>query len=232
MVLADGFDLTAFLNKYSIERMVDLVETTTMATTGAVYVSRIGGTKDGKVSLAGFWDGTATTGIDVRADAQLNGASFYQTIVHGGNTYGNRAGVMTVKEGNYKTEASVSDAVSFSLDEEIDGAISGGWLLHALGAETGAGNDSTSKDLGASGYTGFRANLHVTAFSGTSITPKLQDSANNSVWADLTGGAFSAASAVGAQQISSSTQAVRQYVRTAWTGTISSVTFAVAIAQY
>lgn len=234
VVIVDGYDLTTFCNKVGVDRSIDVAETTAFALTGNVYKTRLAGALDGKVSLGGFWDGTATSGIDARADAQLNGADLVTSIVWGGNTKGNKAALLVIKQGSYKNEASISDAVTFTLDGEANGSSNAGFLLHALGAETSASN-GTGQDMNtvaAGAFTGYTANLHITAFSGTSITVKLQDCATlGGVYADLSGATFTAATAIGAQQITSSTQSVQQFVRIAWTGTFTTCTFLVTVSK-
>ncbi len=92
---------------------------------------------------------------------------------------------------------------------------------------TGASTD----DTGSSAF-GLQAYLQVTAFTGTDVTVKLQDSANNSSFSDLTGGAFAATTtAHTTQRIATSNSAtVRRYVRVALTTSagFTSLSFAVA----
>lgn len=234
VVMVDAFDLTSFCNKVSVDRSVDMAETTAMSLTGAVYKTRLAGDIDGKLSLGGYWDGTATTGIDVRADAQLNGADLVTSIVWGGNTKGNRAALLVIKESDYKTDAQESSAVTFSLNGEVNGSVSNGYLLHALGQETAATNGA-GQDMNpvlAAAFTGYIANLQVLEFTGTSITVKLQDATTlGGVYADTTGAVFTAVTAAGAQQITSNTQSVRQFVRVAWTGTFTTCTFLVTMSK-
>ncbi|WP_372352624.1 hypothetical protein [Streptomyces sp. KL116D] len=80
---------------------------------------------------------------------------------------------------------------------------------------------------------GLQAYLHVFAFTGTSVTVKLQESSDNGVgdpWADVTGGAFTAATAIGAQRIETARGlTVKRYLRAVSTGTFTSATFAVSV---
>lgn len=86
-----------------------------------------------------------------------------------------------------------------------------------------------SIDCGAtSTLFGAQIYLHVFAVTGTSVTVKLQDSADNSTFADLSGAAFTAATAAGWQRLQLASGAtVRRYVRAVTTGTFTVGTFAV-----
>lgn len=107
-----------------------------------------------------------------------------------------------------------------------------GRLLHAKAAETATGN-GTSLDNTASSASGGRANLHVTAASGTtpSMTAKIQHSADNITFADLI--TFTAATAALAET-KEATGTVNRYLRATWTitGTTPSFTFVVGFARY
>ncbi|MGH3587159.1 MAG: hypothetical protein ACRDQ0_12630, partial [Pseudonocardia sp.] len=89
-----------------------------------------------------------------------------------------------------------------------------------------------SVDLGTAspGAFGLQAWLHVFSFTGTSCTVKIQESSDDAAgdaFADVTGGAFAAASAVGAQRIATGAINVERYLRIVTTGTFSECTFAV-----
>lgn len=88
---------------------------------------------------------------------------------------------------------------------------------------SGTGLDGTaSTSFGAQFY------LHLSAFTGTSVVVKAQDSADNVTFADITGAAFTAKTAIGDQRIAlANTATVRRYVRLATTGTFTLATFAV-----
>jgi hypothetical protein len=101
-----------------------------------------------------------------------------------------------------------------------------------LRTDTTATN-GTAFDCGAvSTLFGGQAYLQVNAFTGTSVTVKLQDSADNATFADLTGAAFTAATARGAQRlVLNPTATVRRYVRAVTTGTFSSAVFQVTFVR-
>jgi hypothetical protein len=98
--------------------------------------------------------------------------------------------------------------------------------------DTAATNGSSLDGLAASAL-GLVAYLHVFAFTGTSVTVKLQQSSDNGAgdaWADVVGGGFVAATGAGAQRIATATNlAVERYLRVVTTGTFSNAVFAVNV---
>jgi hypothetical protein len=217
-VVVDGFNLSPFLNRASIDKMKTLIDTTVFQPdTTAPTKSRIAAEGDGKIGIGGFWDGTVTTGIDARAEAQLDGGQVAMTLGVNGTAIGtgNRAYLAMLRQSTYKTDSSLGTAVFFSLDAQTDGTgIRAGYFLHGLTSEAAA-FAGTTVDWGVSSTSsnGFIANLHVTALTGTpNLAAKLQDSTDGSTWVDVTGGAFATANTVAGQQIRG-TASLRRYVR-------------------
>jgi len=109
-------------------------------------------------------------------------------------------------------------------------------LTAGIRTDTAATNGA-SFDLGTGSLAfGLQAYLQVFAFTGTSVTVKLQESSDDGAgdaWADVTGGSFTAvSSAPTAERIQTSrTQTVERYLRVVTTGTFSNVQFAVAVAR-
>lgn len=100
-------------------------------------------------------------------------------------------------------------------------------LLHVLGQETVTANGS-SIDGAASSSNGARANLHITAISGT-WTIKVQDSADDAAWADHI--TFSSKTAAGGAT-GVSTGTVDRYLRVRVEEDVAgSVTFALTVAR-
>ncbi len=87
-----------------------------------------------------------------------------------------------------------------------------------------------SVDDGSSSAFGLQAYLQVTAFTGTDVTVKLQDSTDN--WADLSGAAFAATTAAGtSQRIATSNAAtVNRYLRVALTTSAGFTSATIAVA--
>lgn len=112
-------------------------------------------------------------------------------------------------------------------------AYGGDWALQlTAGKETdSAGGSNASIDTGASAAFGFQAYLQVFSIGSGTADIKIEDSADDAAWADLTDGAFTSVTARTAQRIASSseTATVRQYLRVTTSGTFTDLVFAVAI---
>jgi hypothetical protein len=103
-----------------------------------------------------------------------------------------------------------------------------GKLLHVLGEETVTGTEN-SLDNTAATDAGGRANLHITAITGT-WTIKVEHSTNNSDWEDLA--TFSGKTAIGGHTVEV-TGDVYRYLRASHTETVAgSVTYVLGFARY
>lgn len=123
----------------------------------------------------------------------------------------------------------ISDLIKLSGDLDGVGRLGLlGKLLLPHGAQT-ANFNGTSLDNGASSANGGRANIHVTAISGT-WSFKVQHAPDDSTWADLV--TFAAMTAVGAQTLEVS-GTVDQYLRIIGTEDVAgSVTVVGGFARY
>jgi hypothetical protein len=237
-ILWGAFDLSAYANKYSADNGTGTIETPTF---GSTYNSRIASENDAKYSVSGLWDGTATSGPDVRADAQTDGSQFVATTILGtamGIT--GRASVYLLRQAAYKSEAAKGGAVTFQVDGQIDGYGASGFPLHNS-AETSLTGPLTGTGVSFGGpgdantISRYVANLHVTALTGTSpnITVKLQTATTvGGVYTDLV--SFTAFTGTTAEQKTGTPSAVGPFVRyvaTLNSGSLTSVTFALAFAR-
>lgn len=127
-----------------------------------------------------------------------------------------------------------------SFQSEVNAQSNAWWLDWGLALTAGKRTD-TAATSPASGVDfslqgdindfdfGLQAYLHVFAFTGTSATITIQDSADNASFAAIGSGvAFSTVTGVGEERIASGrTQAVRRYLRVITAGTFSNLVFAV-----
>ena len=226
-VLVDEHDLTSFFNACTTDRGVEAAELTTYGNDDKVYIA---GLEMGTVQLGGFWDGDAAA-VDEALDGVLSDNSPVITVgLSGVAAVGDVATMLQGKLTTYGVQSSVNGPVTVSAAATADGGVrNGGHILHALGAETSTFNGSTYDGAASSAFGG-AAHLHVTAFTGTSLTLKIQHSANGSTWADLVSWTVSA---IGAQRTAVATgTTVNRYLRTAITaGTFTTITFATAFAR-
>lgn len=93
-----------------------------------------------------------------------------------------------------------------------------------------AGTNGTAIDGAAATNFGLQAYVEVKSVTGTSVTIKLQDSADNVTFADITAGAFSAFTGRGAARLQTARNAtIRRYIRVVTSGTFTNAQFAVAV---
>lgn len=194
-------------------------------------MARIGGIRDGGIDFTSFFNPAAG-----RSHLTFRGLPTTDTLVsylHGA-VIGNPAASMIAKQINYDGERADDGAFTFSVSAVSNGfGLEWGRQLTAgVRADTVATSPATGIDTTASASFGWQAYLHVMSFTGTSVTVTLQDSADNATFANITGGAFTAATAAGFERIAgANTATVRRYVRAITTGTFSNAQFAVVFVK-
>jgi len=225
VVLGDDVALTGDLTTVATSKQMQTPDVTTFGNDDRVFLA---GLTEGSIQIDGVYD-NATGGSDEELDAALAAASGkILTVGYGGLSIGTRCSMLQAREVSYNLRAAVNDAVRVTASFTGDGAVLGGVSLHDLEQETSTGafsshDNSSSTSLGGVGQ------LHVTAFNGTDVTIKIQDSADDSNWADLI--TFSSVTGT-TQERASVTGTVNRYLRANVTGgTFTSVTFAVSFGR-
>jgi hypothetical protein len=223
-VLVSSTDLSGYFNSADCSQSVETAETTAFGNASKSYIT---GLRDGTASLSGMWDGAASAVDSVLASA-LAGSGLPVTIGQAGLAAGNRCQLMLAHETSYGVTAAVADVVQVSADLQSSAGLWSGIYLRSVTAETSSTNGS-SVDNGSSSSNGLRANLHVTAGSG-SATIKVQVSADASTWVDLI--TFTAATGATGEH-KTVTGTVNRYLRS--TSTISggspSFSYTVSVAR-
>lgn len=201
--------------------------------------------------LGDSWEESAHTGMSAGAFSQA-GAFFDDTanrmhtalkssagvsrvglIAWGGNTIAcpctGFAGLLGVE---YEVIAKNGDLTKANAKYDVSGQVEEGVLLVAHAAITATTN-GTGVDNSASSTSGGAAYLEVSAFSGfTSVAVKIQDSADNSAWLDVSGASFTAVTTAPTAQRIAISGTIRRYTRYVATVTGSgSITLAVALAR-
>jgi hypothetical protein len=186
---------------------------------------RLGGLRDGVVEFVAFFDPAA--GAEHPALSTLPTTDVAVSYLRG-TAIGNPAASVVAKQINYDPTRAADGMLTFAVSAQSNGyGLEWGEQLTAGMRTDAAATNGTSLDYGAVSTTfGGQAYLHLTAFSGTSVTVKLQDAADNLNFTDISGAAFTAATAIGWQRIAF-TGTVRRYVRAVTTGTFSNAVFAV-----
>lgn len=191
---------------------------------------RIGGLRVGTMEYTAFFNNAlgqehATLSTLPRGDRTLTYCR--------GTVIGNAAACLISKQIDYAPTRGNDGAFTIAGSHQSNGyGLEWGELLTAgKRIDTTATNGASWDGLAATSF-GLQAYLHVFALTGTNVVVTLEDSANNSTFAAVTAGAFTSATAIGAQRIQTGrTAAVRRYVRAVTTGTFTSATFAVVLVR-
>lgn len=195
---------------------------------------RIGGLRDGKLNWSAWFNDAA--GQAHPRLSSLPTADVIATYCRG-TTLGNPAACLVAKQINY--DGKRGNDGSFTLDVEA--------MANAYGLEWGkqgtagkrtdtTATNGTGVDFGTGSTSfGLQAYLQVFSFTGTSVTVKIQQSSDNGsgdAFADVTGGAFTAATGITSQRIATATNlTVERYLRVVTTGTFSNAVFSVVICR-
>jgi hypothetical protein len=188
--------------------------------------ARTGTLLGGEINWTSYFDKGAG-----QAHAALSGITTADRIVtyaHQPGTLGSAAASHVCKQIGYDPNRGNDASLTVGVASQSTGyPLEWGQALTAGIRTDTAATNGTALDFGAvSTLFGLQAYLHVFAVTGTSVTVKLQDSADNSTFADITSAAFVAATTSGAQRLQTGrTATVRRYVRVATTGTFSNAQF-------
>jgi hypothetical protein len=230
----DGLDVSGDISALGQIRSPLTVQDTTAINLSAVR--RLGLLHDGGMDYTALWNPGAAADTAHSIHKTLPTADRALTYTRG-TALGAHAASMIGKQIGYDGTRNADGSFTLSVAAVANGfGLEWGQLL-TVGKQTltGAGN-GTGVDLGAvSTLFGWAMYLQTFAFTGTSVTIKVQDSADNSAWLDLASATFAAASAVGSQRVSAgatSTATVRRYARIVAAGTFSEAIVGVNFVRY
>jgi hypothetical protein len=187
--------------------------------------------RDGSLDFTVFYNDTASTG----AHAVLRPLPLTDTLVTylRGTTLGNQSACLNAKQVNYDGTRTTNGMYTLKVSAVGEGyGLEWGLQLTAGMRTDTVATNGASLDYGSvSTLFGMQAYLQVTSVVGTSVTVKVQDSADNSTFADVTGLTFTAVapgSAPTFQRLATANNAtIRRYTRVVTTGTFSSAVFQV-----
>lgn len=178
--------------------------------------------RDGMVSAAMHWN-PARAHLAFRALPTTNRVFSYFR----GAGIGSPALSMVAKQINYDGSREASGMFPFTVDvQSTDYGAEWGEQLTAGKRTDAAATNGSSLDGAAATTFGGQMWAHLFAFTGTSVTIKIQDSADNAAWLDLAGATTGAISTVQGVRIAV-TGTVRRYLRVVTTGAFSNAVFAV-----
>lgn len=192
---------------------------------------RIGGQRDGTLEFTAFFN-PATD----RAHPRLKLLPTTDQIASylRGTALGGQAASIVAKQLNYDGTRGEDGSLTFKVNAVGNGyGLDWGRSLTAgKRTDTTPTNGASIDHTDASTAFGWQAFLHVFAFTGTSVTVTLQDSADDAAFANLAGGAFTAASGVTSERLEGGrTATVRRYLRAITSGTFSNAVFAVVFSR-
>jgi hypothetical protein len=185
---------------------------------------REGGLRDGGIDFTAWFDKQAG-----QAHPVLSALPRTDVIVSylRGNAIGSPVASCVAKQLDYAGNRGADGTFQLTTSTVANGyGLEWGFQLSSGIQTDTAATDGVSVDGSASSSNGAQFYLHVVALTGTNVDVKVQDSANNSVWADLSGAAFTSATGVTSERIAV-TGTVRRYLRVVSAGTFSSATFLV-----
>lgn len=187
---------------------------------------RVGGLRTGALEFTSWFNpssGRAHPRLSSLPTADVIGTYLRSTVL------GAPAASCVAKQIGYDGTRGADGSLSFGVSVQSNGyGIEWGTQLTAGARTDTVATNGTGVDGVASSTFGAQFYLHLTAFTGTSVVVKIQDSADNSAWLDLSGAAFTSATGITSERIAISNAAtVRRYLRVVTTGTFSSATFVV-----
>lgn len=195
---------------------------------------RIGGVRDGAIEYSGFFNPSAN---QLHARASLLPSADQVLTYCRGTLLGSPAASLVSKQLNYDGTRGQDGSLTFALAAQANafGIEWGRQLTAGIRTDGGAVNGA-SIDTTASLSFGAQAYLQVFAFTGTDVTVKIQDSADNAAFADVAGLAFTqitSGTPKGERIAIVNTATVRQFLRvvTVTTGGFTNLQFAVNVVK-
>lgn len=228
-LLISGYDLSGDIG--SVNNVGGGYDTLPSTGINKSAMERMGGVRDGRIEYMAYFN-PATN----QAHARLSTLPTSDQILTycRGTTLGDPAACIVAKQLDYPGTRGDDGSYTFNVQAVANGyGLQWGRQLTAgLRTDTAATNGA-SIDTTASAAFGAQAFLHVTAFSGTDVTIKIQDSADDSSFADVTGLTFTqVTSGPTSERIATASGAtIRRYLRvaTVTTGGFTSATLSVTV---
>ena len=224
-----GYDLSGDTNSPNIQGGAATLDVTGIDKSA---MERLGGVRSGSMGWTSFFNTAASQAHPVLSVLPTVDAHLAYCR---GTALGDPAAGMVAKQIGYDGNRGQDGAFTFALSAQSNsyGLEWGQQLTAGLRTDTVATN-GTAIDQGAATALGAQAYLQVSAFTGTDVTVKIQDSADNATFADVAGFNFTqiTAGAPLAERIAlSNTATLRRYLRatTVTTGGFTSLTFAVNV---
>lgn len=223
-LLIDGYDFSGDIGSLGrIGGGPAVSEVTGITSSG---IERIGMLRDAGIDFSSWFNPDAERQHDILS--ALPAANRQYTYCRGLGI-GRPAASAQLKQIGYDPTRGQDGALSIAVSgQSTDYGLDWGVQLTPGKRTDTTATNGASVDGTASTAFGAQAYVHLVSLTGTDITITLQDSADNSSFSAITGGAFTAFTGVGFQRLQTGrTATIRRYVRVATSGTFTSATFLV-----
>lgn len=215
----------------SIEKVGGGIATLDVTGIDKAAVERIGGLRDGGIEFTSFFNPSA--GASHKTLSALPSTDVLVSYLRG-TVIGSPVASCLAKQVNYDGTRADDGGFTFKVAAQANayGLEWGVQLTDGLRTDTAATSPATGLDTTASLSFGAQVYVHLTSFTGTSVTLTVQDSADNSAFTTVTGLATSALTTPGTVRLATSnTATIRRYVRVISSGTFSSAVFVVSLVK-
>lgn len=191
---------------------------------------RIGGQRDGAVEFMSYFNPATGMSHDRLGNLPTTDVQLHYCR---GTTVGAPAAAMIAKQIGYNGNRATNGAFTFQTQAQSNGyGLEWGRQLTAGKRTDSTATNGASIDTTASAAFGAQAYLQVFAFTGTSVTVTIQDSADDSSFANVTGLTFTAATGITTERLATANNAtIRRYLRAVTTGTFSEAVFSVIVVK-
>ncbi|GAB3117827.1 hypothetical protein GCM10027160_28960 [Streptomyces calidiresistens] len=213
---------------WTANHSLNMSQVTSLLDEGHRYIP---GLLDGQITLNGLLDTSAESLYELMREVRETPDGMVTTLLPAGLAAGRPAFITEANSSGFTIDATVTDAVSMTVEGQPQEGVDWGVCLHPHTTVTGSG-EGPSVDDGAESTTGGVATLHVTAATGAApdLDVVIQDSEDELVWVDLV--EFERATGPTHQYVRFDGP-IERYVRATWAleGEDTTATFAVAVAR-
>ena len=223
----EGNDLSGDANGFSISETLENYDVTTL---DSPAVKRITGRTDATVGVNAFFDAAST---HISAVATANSGTLpevdQEVLIPFGSSIGSACAGFVAKQSDYTTSGATGSPLTVSVNYTIN-AVSPmmGKMLTAHDDTFSSASSNDSLDNTSSTASGGSAMLQVFSLGSGTVDVKIEDSANDSTWADLV--SFTSASGSTSERVIIS-GTIRRYVRVTTSGTFTDAKIACAIVR-
>ena len=210
----NGHNIADAITEFSFEGDAEEIDATTVSSSGA-FRTYVRGFKSASLETTGIFDSDTVTDDeihDILSAAWVAGTNNVVTASRGTVSVGSPAIMMDGPQLTYEMPYTVGELIMSNATFRADDNFSiGVFLMNAL--QAAGTNNGTSYDGSAATTNGGFMQVHLVNDDASDVDVKIQDSANNSDWTDLSGAAVTNLSAAHASGSVAVTGTVRRYLR-------------------